>query len=137
MGARGSLFSFTTICSEVVERPFDRLTILSPIEGHHNFAYYETAPRNHITTATGVLCACPPSVVRFGGGYRLGRLLGVKMKRDPLAPFENARRAHYNKNFLTFGRFPAACCRDLQSAEGTPLFELLLGQDTRPMGNRL
>jgi hypothetical protein len=32
VGAWGSLFSFTTIYPEVVER-------------HHNFAYYEAAPR--------------------------------------------------------------------------------------------
>ena len=88
-----------------MERPFDRLTVLSNVEGHHNFACFEAAPQNHITTATGVLCACPPSVVRFGGGYRLGRLLGVKMKRDPHVPFE--------------------------SAVGALLFELLLGHDTR------
>ena len=73
MGAWGSLFSFTTICPEVVER-------------HQVYACFEAAPQSHITTATGILCACPPSVVRFGGGNWLGRLLGVKIKRDPLAP---------------------------------------------------
>jgi len=44
-GAWGSFFSFTTICPEVVERPFDRLMALSNVEGHHNSAYYEAAPR--------------------------------------------------------------------------------------------
>jgi hypothetical protein len=86
MGARGSLFSFTTICSEVVERPFDRLTVLSNVEGHQVYACFEAAPQNHITTATGVLCACPPSVVRFGGGYRLGRLLGGGNEKRPSCP---------------------------------------------------
>jgi hypothetical protein len=113
MGAWGSLFSFTTICPEVVERPFDRLTVLSNVEGHQVYACFEAAPQNHITTATGILCAylpvlwraCPPIVVRFGGGFGLGRRLGVKLKRDPHTPFK--------------------------PAEGTLLFKLLLGQDTR------
>ncbi len=45
VGVWGSLFSFTTIYPEVVEWPFDRLTVLSNVKGHHNFAYYEAAPR--------------------------------------------------------------------------------------------
>ena len=73
MGARGSLFSFATICSEVVER-------------HQVYARFEAAPQNLITTATAVLCACPPSVVRFGGGYRLGRLLGGGNEKRPSCP---------------------------------------------------
>jgi hypothetical protein len=48
----GSLFSFTTIYLEVVERPFDRLTVLSNVEGHHNFAYYEAA-REQCTHSDG------------------------------------------------------------------------------------
>jgi hypothetical protein len=63
LGVWGSLFSFTTIYPEVVER-------------HHHFAYYEATPQNHVPTATGILCACPPNAVLFGGGNRLGRLLG-------------------------------------------------------------
>jgi hypothetical protein len=74
------------MCSEVVERPFDRLTVLSNVEGHQVYACFEAAPQNHITTATGVLCACPPSVVRFGGGYRLGRLLGGGNEKRPSCP---------------------------------------------------
>ena len=62
-GARGSLFSFATIYPEVVER-------------HQVYARYEAAPRSHFAAAMGILCACPQSLVHFGGGYRLGRLLG-------------------------------------------------------------
>ncbi len=32
----GALFKPATICSEVVERPFDRLTALSRVEGHQS-----------------------------------------------------------------------------------------------------
>jgi hypothetical protein len=62
-GARGFLFSFATICPEVVER-------------HQIYAGYGVAPRSNLETATGILCACPQRLVHFGGGYRLGRLLG-------------------------------------------------------------
>jgi hypothetical protein len=82
-GARGSLFSCVTICPETMERPFDRLTVLSNVEGHQVFACFKAAPRSHITTATGILCACSPNVVRFGGGNRPGRILGDATEKRP------------------------------------------------------
>ena len=42
----GVSFQAQTICPEVVERPFDRLTVLSHIEGHLIFAYMAAAPQN-------------------------------------------------------------------------------------------
>jgi hypothetical protein len=52
MGTQGSLFRFTTIYPEVVERPFDpfdklrtgRLTVLSNVEGHQVYAGYRASP---------------------------------------------------------------------------------------------
>jgi len=38
-----------------------------------------------VTTATGILCACPSNVVLFGGGA--GRFWVAEMKIDPHAPF--------------------------------------------------
>ena len=63
IGAWESLFSFATICPEVVER-------------HQIYAGYGVAPRSKLATGTRILCACPQRLVHFGGGYRLGRLLG-------------------------------------------------------------
>jgi len=74
LGAWGSVFSFTTITPEVVER-------------HQIYASYEAAPQSHVTTATGILCAWPSNVVLFGGGYGLGRFWVAEMKIDPHAPF--------------------------------------------------
>jgi hypothetical protein len=70
---RGSLFSCVTIYPEVMER-------------QQIYACFKAAPQSHITTAMGVLCACPPSVVHFGGGNRLGRLLGDGTKKRPPCP---------------------------------------------------
>jgi hypothetical protein len=72
-GAQGSLFSFATIYPEVVER-------------HQVYACFKAAPQSHMITATGIHCACPPSIVRFGGGYRLGRLLGDGTEKRSLCP---------------------------------------------------
>ena len=70
---------------EVVERPFNRLTALSHVEGHQVYAGYGAAPQNHITTATAILCACPRSVVRFGAVTGLAVFWVTELKRDPLA----------------------------------------------------
>jgi hypothetical protein len=77
-----------------VERPFDRLTVLSNVKGHQVLAGYAATQQSHVTTATDILCACPPSVVRIGGDYRLGCPLGVKLKRDPMPPFESVAETH-------------------------------------------
>ncbi len=63
-GVRGTLFSFVTICPEVVERPFERLKVLSNVEGHQIYADYGAAPRSYLAEATGILCACPPVLWR-------------------------------------------------------------------------
>ena len=102
---RGSLFNFVTICPEVVERPFDRLTALSKVEGHQIYAGNGAAPQNQITTATGILCACPRSVVRFGGGNRLGRLLGDGTKKRPPCPLITAA-LHANAALCLCHPFP-------------------------------
>jgi hypothetical protein len=47
-GAWGSLFKSTTICPEVVERPFDRLTALSKVEGHQNTAPMTGTPQSMV-----------------------------------------------------------------------------------------
>jgi len=44
----GVSFQAQTICPEVVERPFDRLTVLSHIEGHLIFTYMSAAPQNEL-----------------------------------------------------------------------------------------
>ena len=84
-GVWGSLFSFVTICPEVVERPFDRLTVLSNVEGLDNSAYYEAAPQTMSPQREVLLCLSSERYPLWGGN-RLGRLLGVKLKRDPHVP---------------------------------------------------
>jgi hypothetical protein len=91
-GTRGSLFNFVTICPEVVER-------------HQIYAGNGAAPQNQITTATGILCACPRSVVRFGGGNRLGRLLGDGTKKRPPCPLITAA-LHANEALCLCHPFP-------------------------------
>ena len=52
----GVSFQAQTICTEVVERPFDRLTILSNVEGHLVFAYMTEAPQNKFLSDGPRMC---------------------------------------------------------------------------------
>jgi hypothetical protein len=100
LGIWGSLFRFTTVYPEVVERPFDRLTVLSKVEGHHNFAYYEAAPRTMFPQRHSLFLLSR----RYCGGpvHRtlscLGAVTGsgvfwvVELKRDPHVPFESIQQ---------------------------------------------
>jgi hypothetical protein len=92
VGASGSLFSFTTIYPEVVERPFDRLTILSLIEGHHNFAYYEAAPRTMYPQRRAFFVAVHRTLSSLGAVMGSGVFWVVELKRDPDAPFESVQQ---------------------------------------------
>ena len=44
----GVSFQAQTICPEVVERPFDRLTVLSNVEGHLHFCIYGSSPTEQV-----------------------------------------------------------------------------------------
>ncbi len=105
VGASGSLFSFTTIYSEVVARPFDRpfdrlkvpsmvkgLTVLSNVEGHHNFAYYEAAPRTMYPQRRAFFVPVHRTLSSLGAVMGSGVFWVVELKRDPDAPLESVQQ---------------------------------------------
>jgi hypothetical protein len=72
-GAWGSLFSSTTIYPEVVER-------------HHNFAYYEAAPRTMYPQRSPFLVPVHRTLSTLGAVTGLGVFWVVELKRDPHGP---------------------------------------------------
>jgi hypothetical protein len=91
LGTWGSLFSFTTIYPEVVERPFDRLTVLSNVEGHHDFAYYEAAPRTMYPQRRAFFVPVHRTLSSLGAVTGSGFSWVVELKREPHAPFESVQ----------------------------------------------
>jgi hypothetical protein len=79
VGVWGSLFSFTTIYPEVVER-------------HHIFAYYEAAPRTMYPQRRTLLVPVHRTPSSLGAVTGLGVFWVVEMKRDPHAPFESVQQ---------------------------------------------
>jgi hypothetical protein len=77
LGAWGSLFSFTTIYPEVVERP-------------HNFAYYEAAPQTMYPQRRAFFVPVHRTLSSLGAVTGSGVFWVVEMKRDPHVPFESA-----------------------------------------------
>jgi len=75
LGAWGSLFRFTTITPEVVER-------------HHNFAYYEAAPRTMYSQRWTFLVPVRQTLSSLGAVTGSVVFWVVELKRDPHAPFE-------------------------------------------------
>ena len=78
-GAWGSLFRFTTISPEVVER-------------HHNFAYYEAAPRTMLPQRRSFFVPVSRTLSSLGAVMGSGVFWVVKLKRDPHAPFESVQQ---------------------------------------------
>ena len=76
-----------------MERPFDRLTVLSNVEGHHIFAYMAAAPQNESIKAKDLVCACPETLSspRWGrSGQR--SLVGLNLEGTPQPPASEAFR---------------------------------------------
>jgi hypothetical protein len=76
MGARGSLFSLTTISPEVVER-------------HHNFAYYVAAPLKMYPQRRAFFVPVHRTLSSLGAVTGSGVFWVVEMKRDLRAPSES------------------------------------------------
>ena len=72
-GAWGSLFRFATIYPEVVER-------------HHNFAYYEAAPRTMSPQRETFFVPVRRTLSSLGAVTGLGVFWVAELKRDPHAP---------------------------------------------------
>ena len=79
LGTWGSLFSFTTISPEVMER-------------HHNFAYYEAAPRTMYPQRRAFFVPVHRTLSTMGAVTGSGVLWVVEMKRDPHAPFGSVQQ---------------------------------------------
>ena len=92
LGAWGSLFSFTTIYPEVVERPFDRLTVLSNVEGHHNLAYYVAAPPTMSPQRRTFFVPVHQALSSLGAVTGSGVFWVVELKRDSHASFESIQQ---------------------------------------------
>ncbi len=80
-GVWGSLFSFTTIYPEVVER-------------HHNFAYYEAAPRTMYPQRRAFLVPVHRTLSSLGAVTGLGVFWVLELKRDPHVPFLHVQQVH-------------------------------------------
>jgi len=78
-GVWGSLFSFTTIYPEVVER-------------HHNFAYYEAAPRTMYPHRRVFPMPVHRTLSSLGAVTGLGVFWVVELKRDPHVTFESVQQ---------------------------------------------
>jgi len=72
----GVSFRAQTIRPEVVERPFDRLTVLSNVEGHLIFAYMAGSPTELVFLSDGprMCLSGDPFVPKTGGGKGRGVL---------------------------------------------------------------
>ena len=78
-GAWGSLFRFATICPEVVER-------------HHNFAYYEAAPRTMPPQRRAFLVPVHRTLSSLGAVTGSGFFWVLELKRDSHAPLESVQQ---------------------------------------------
>ena len=70
-----SLFSFTTICPEVVER-------------HHIFAYYGASPRTMFPQRREFLVPVHRALSSLGAVKSSGVFWVVEIKRDPMPPLD-------------------------------------------------
>ena len=85
-GGTGVSFQFATIHPEVVERPFDRLTVLSNVEGHHIFAYFETAPRAMSPQRRAFLVPVRRALSALGAVTGSGVFWVAELKETPVPP---------------------------------------------------